>query len=242
MKTTIFGIHSIEEALDGDSTIDKIFIQKNLESQAISNILSTAKRLKIGVSRVPIQKINKLAPGNHQGVVAKMSPIDTITLEEIVESAFQKTDTPLFVLCDQVSDVRNFGAIIRTAECAGAQGIIIAKQGSAAINDQTVKTSAGAIFNMPICKVNHIKDAIFFLKSYDVQCVAANEKSQQLVYDIDFKKSSAIIMGSEGKGVAKGTLKLCDAQAKLPLIGKTDSLNVSVASALFLYEAVRQRL
>src|SRR5699024_6889693 len=152
-------------------------------SQAISNILSTAKRLKIGVSRVPIQKLNKLAPGNHQGVVAKMSPIDTITLEEMVETAFQKTATPLFVLCDQVSDVRNFGAIIRTAECAGAQGIIIAKQGSAAINDQAVKTSAGAIFNMPICKVNHLKDAMFFLKSYDVQCVAANEKSQQLVYD-----------------------------------------------------------
>lgn len=242
MKNTIFGIHSIEEALASNQDLDKIFIQKDLDSEAIVKILIKAKQEKIAISRVPIQKLDKLASGNHQGVVAKISPIDLAKLEDMVEMAFEKTPTPLFVLCDEISDVRNFGAIIRTAECTGANGIIIPKQGSAAINDQTVKTSAGAIFNIPICKTDHLKDAVFFLKSYDVQFVATNEKSKQSVYDVDFKKPTALIMGSEGKGVSNAILKTCDVQAHLPLLGKTDSLNVSVACGVFLYEAVRQKM
>lgn len=243
MSNIIFGIHSVEEALNGGQEIDKIFIQKGLESKPISLILGQARQDHIGVSRVPIQKLEKLSSeGNHQGVVAKISPIKTQSLENFVEKVFAETEKPLFVLCDQISDVRNFGAIIRTAECAGADGIIIPKQGSAAINEQTVKTSAGAIFNIPICKTDHLKDALFFLKSYDVQIVSANEKSKQMVYDVDFKKPTAIIMGSEDKGVTSALLKMSDVQAKLPIIGKTDSLNVSVACALFLYEAVRQNM
>lgn len=241
MKNIIFGLHSIEEALASGQDLDKIFIQKDLDSDAIIKILSDAKKERIAISRVPIQKLNKLASGNHQGVVAKISPIDLSTLEDMVEKAFENSPSPLFVLCDEISDVRNFGAIARTAECAGAHGIIIPKQGSAAINEQTVKTSAGAIFNIPICKSDHLKDAIFFLKSYDVQLVAANEKSNQSVYDVNFKQPTALIMGSEGKGVSNAILKMSDAQVNLPLLGKTDSLNVSVACGIFLYEAVRQR-
>src|SRR5699024_6538103 len=146
-------------------------------------------------------------------------------LANMVESALaEETTAPLFLLCDAISDVRNFGAIIRTAESAGVKGIIIPKQGSAALNDQTVKTSAGALFNIPICKTDHLKDAVFYLKSYDVQFMAANEKSATTVYQDDFKKPTALIMGNEGKGVSKSLLKLCDVEAKLPMLGKTDSL------------------
>lgn len=242
MSSTIFGIHSIEEALASDQEIDKIFIQKGIENEAIDAIISSANQRNISVSRVPSQRLNRLTSGNHQGVVAKISPIETVELGDMVEKAFAENTAPLFVLLDEISDVRNFGAIIRTAECAGASGIIIPKQGSAAINEQAVKTSAGAIFNIPISRVAHLRDALFFLKSYDVQTVAASEKAQKNLYEVDFKKPTAIIMGSEGKGVSNSVLKTSQVHAKLPLLGETDSLNVSVACALFLYEAVRQKL
>lgn len=241
MSELIFGIHSIEEALDSGQEFDKIFIQKGLDA-SLSKIIARAQQMGISMSFVPIQKLDRLTNGNHQGIAAKISPIKTVSLEEMIENAFEKNDAPLFVLLDEVSDVRNFGAIIRTAESAGAQGIIIPKQGSAAINEQAVKTSAGAIFNIPIAKTDHLKDAIFFLQAYQVQIVSASEKSERLLYDIDFKKPTALIMGSEGKGVSKSLLKMSDIQAKLPMIGKTESLNVSVACGLFLYEAVRQKL
>lgn len=242
MSDIIFGIHSIEEALTSAQVIDKIFVEKDRDHPAINKIIYEAKKLNIAVSWVPVQKLNKLSAGNHQGIIAKIAPVKTLSLEDMVSRAFDKTPTPLFVFLDEVTDIRNFGAIIRTAECAGADGIVIPMQGSASINEQVVKTSAGAIFNIPICKVSHLKDAFFYLKSYDVQFIAATEKAQQTLYQVDFKKPTALIMGSEGKGVSGALLKMSDAQAKLPIIGQTDSLNVSVACALFLYEAVRQRL
>ncbi|HLS29974.1 MAG TPA: 23S rRNA (guanosine(2251)-2'-O)-methyltransferase RlmB [Flavobacteriaceae bacterium] len=242
MSDTIFGIHSIEEALNSGQEIDKVFIQKGLDSTAISKIITRVHKANIPTSFVPIQKLNRMTSGNHQGVAAKISPIQTRPIEKIVEDAFAKTSDPLFILLDEVTDVRNFGAIIRTAECSGAQGVIVPKQGSAAINEQTVKTSAGAIFNIPICKTDHLKDALFFLQSYDVQIVSATEKTDTLLYEVDFKKPTALIMGSEGKGVSSALLKMSDVQAKLPLLGETPSLNVSVACGLFLYEAVRQKL
>ncbi len=238
----IYGIHSLEEALKTEQEIDKIFILKGTDNPGLLALANEAKKKRIALSWVPVQKLNKLTTGNHQGVVATIAPITTWVLKEMVEKAFKTTDNPLFLLCDQVTDVHNFGAIIRSAECAGAQGVIIPKQGSAALNEQVVKTSAGAIFNIPICKVDHLKDALYFLKTYDVQCIAATEKGNEQVYAVNFKQPSAIIMGSEGKGIANSLLKLCDHKAKLPLLGKTESLNVSVACALFLYEAVRQKL
>lgn len=242
-KTTIFGIHSLNEALNSNQPVDKIFVQKGLDNEPANRLLSQAQNQNIPISQVPVQKLEKIASsGNHQGIAAKISPIQLTPLESLVEPAFQNQTNPLFLLCDGISDVRNFGAIVRTAECAGASGVIIPKQGSAAINEQSVKTSAGAIFNIPICKVHHLKDAVFFLKSYDVQFIAAREKSTSSVYDVNFQRPSALIMGSEGKGVSKALLKQCDIQAKLPLLGKTDSLNVSVACAIFLYEAVRQKM
>jgi 23S rRNA (guanosine2251-2'-O)-methyltransferase len=148
----------------------------------------------------------------------------------------------LFLLLDQLSDVRNFGAIIRTAECTGVDGIIIQKSGGAPINGDTVKTSAGAVFNIPICKVDHIKDAMFYLQASDIKVIAATEKTENTIYDIDFKQGCALIMGSEDRGINPSILKLVDDKAKLPMYGSIASLNVSVACGAFLYEVVRQRL
>jgi 23S rRNA (guanosine2251-2'-O)-methyltransferase len=174
-------------------------------------------------------------------VVATIAPIAFYEIETLVEMAFSKTDKPLFLILDGISDARNFGAIIRTAECTGVHGIIISKQGAAPVNGDTVKTSAGAVFNVPIAKVNHVKDAIFYLQSSDVQIVAATEKTDKMLYDIDFNCSVAVIMGSEDKGINPSVLKIVEHKAKLPMFGSISSLNVSVACGAFLYEAVRQR-
>ena len=171
-----------------------------------------------------------------------MSPIAFYDLEELISAVKETKENPLFLLLDQLSDVRNFGAIIRTAECTGVDGIIIQKSGGAPINGDTVKTSAGAVFNIPICKVDHIKDALFYLQASDIKVVAATEKTENTIYDIDFSQGCAIIMGSEDRGVNPSILKLVDAKAKLPMYGSIASLNVSVACGAFLYEAVRQRL
>ncbi len=242
-QSKIFGLHAVKEALETQQHLDKLFIQKGISNPGLKEIEQLANKANVQISYVPIEKLNKLSKnGNHQGVIANSSPISLIEIEQLVEKAFELTPTPIFILLDQISDVRNLGAIIRTAEAINAQGIILPKQGTAAINEQTVKTSTGAIFNIPICKVDHLKDALFFLSSYDVKSIAASEKTNQLIYDIDFKIPVALIMGSEGKGVSSGLLKMVDYKAKLPMLGSTDSLNVSVACGAILYEIVRQRL
>ena len=205
-------------------------------------ILRTIENSDISISHVPSEKLNRLTKGNHQGIVAITSPISFHSLEDVVEKALSKDVNPLFLVLDQISDVRNFGAIIRTAECAGVQGIIIQKQGSAPINGDAIKTSAGAVFNIPICKVDHVKDAIYFLQGSGIRTIAATEKAQDLIYDIELNQGIAIVMGSEGRGINPSVLKIVDQLVKLPMLGKIDSLNVSVACGAILYEAVRQRL
>jgi 23S rRNA (guanosine2251-2'-O)-methyltransferase len=162
-------------------------------------------------------------------------------LEHLVESTLESGKKPLFLILDQISDARNFGAIIRTAECTGVNGIIVQKAGSAPVNGDTVKTSAGAVFNIPICKVEHIKDAIFYLQGSGIKTIAATEKTESTIYDIDLTDGLAIIMGSEERGINPSVLKIVDEKAKLPMFGTIGSLNVSVACGAFLYEVVRQR-
>lgn len=193
------------------------------------------------INWVPIEKLNRFTKKNHQGVVANISPIAYISLEDLVEKAFKKTEKPIFLLLDHLSDVRNFGAIIRTAECTRVSGIIIPSKGAAPITADTVKTSAGAIFNIPICKVSHLNDAVFFLQSYKISIIAATEKTDTEIYKTPMNQPIAIVMGAEDKGIAPSLLKICDYKAKLPMMGNIGSLNVSVACAVFLYEAVRQR-
>ncbi len=237
----IFGIRAIIEAVEAGKDIDKVFIQKDAQGELMNELLKLLKRKNINFSYVPVEKLNRLTSKNHQGAVANISPISFLSLEELVEGVLEKKDKPLFVVLDQLSDARNFGAIIRTAVCCGADGIIISKNGAAPVNGDTVKTSAGAVFNIPICKVDHIKDAVFYLQGSGVMTIGATEKAEKEIYDVDLNIPVAIIMGSEDKGINPSVLKVIDEKAKLPMFSSIDSLNVSVACGAFLYEIIRQR-
>ena len=242
-KTTqIYGIRAIIEAINANEALDKIFVQKGLKGDLFRELENLARKKGITISYVPVEKLNRLTKNNHQGVVANISPITFHNFEELVEAVIERKETPLFLLLDQLSDVRNFGAIIRTAECTGVDGIIIQKKGAAPVTADTIKTSAGAAFKVPIAKVNHIKDAVHYLQASGVKIIAASEKTENTIYDVSFKEASAIIMGSEDVGISPSILKAADHTAKLPLLGEIESLNVSVACGVFLYEAVRQRL
>ena len=237
----IFGIRAIIEAINAGKEVDKVFIQKDAQGDLMQDLMKTMKKNSINFSYVPVEKLNRLTSNNHQGAVATIAPISFVSLESLVEGVIESGKKPLFLILDQLSDARNFGAIIRTAECTGVDGIIVQKQGSAPVNGDTVKTSAGAVFNVPICKVDHIKDAIFYLQGSGIKTVAATEKTEQNIYDIDFNEPVAIIMGSEDRGVNPSVLKIVDEKAKLPMFGTIGSLNVSVACGAFLYETIRQR-
>lgn len=241
-ENQIFGIRAILEAINTGREIDKVFIQKDAQGDLMRQLLSALKKHNINYSYVPAEKLNRLTPHNHQGAVATIAPIKFHSLEAMVEMVLESGKTPLFLILDQLSDARNFGAIIRTAECTGVNGIIVQKQGSAPVNGDTVKTSAGAVFNVPICKVEHIKDAIFHLQGSGIKTVAATEKTDDTIYDINLSVPVAIIMGSEDRGINPSVLKIVDEKAKLPMFGTISSLNVSVACGAFLYETVRQRL
>ncbi len=239
----IFGIRAVIEAINSGKTISKVYLQKDLGGSLFSELNTLIKKNNIATSHVPVEKLNRLSKNsNHQGVAAQISPIDFTDLDTLITSTLEKTSIPLFLLLDQITDVRNFGAIIRTAECTGVHGIIIQKQGNAPVSADTIKTSAGAAFKIPICKVDHIKDAIFQFQAVDIQLVAATEKTENLIYDIDLTVPTAIIMGSEDRGINPSILKVVDHKAKLPLLGDIESLNVSVACGAFLYETTRQRL
>lgn len=241
-ETTIFGIRTVIEAIKSGENIDKIFVQKGLRGELFSELEQLLKKERINSSYVPIEKLNRLSKKNHQGVIAQISPIEFHDIDNLVLKVIESGKVPLFLLLDQLSDVRNFGAIVRTAECTGVSGIIIQKKGGAPINGDAIKTSAGALFKMPICKVDHIKDAVFYMQASGIKVIAATEKTDDTIYDVSFNEPCAIVMGSEGKGINPSVLKAVDQKAKLPLLGEIESLNVSVACGAFLYEAVRQRL
>ena len=240
-NTEIYGIRAVIEAINSSKDIDKVFIQTGLKGKLIGQLESIIRKNKINFSYVPTKKLDRLSKKNHQGVVARISPIKFLSMDQFGEK-LAAIKNPFVLILDQVNDVRNFGAIIRTAEISGVDGIIIQNSSSAPINSDTIKTSAGAIFNIPICKVNHIKDAIYHLQSLDISIVSASEKSDKNIYDVDLKGPVAIIMGSEQKGISKSVLNLSNESVKLPMYGKIESLNVSVACGVFLYEVVRQRI
>jgi len=240
-ETLLFGIYPVIEALKAKQTIDKAYVQKGLQSSKIDAIVADLEALNTTISYVPLEKMEKLCRSNHQGIILISSPIEFVALETMVEAVLESEKTPLFLILDQISDVRNFGAILRTAECTGVDGVIIQKKGGAPVSGDTVKTSAGAIFNIPICKVDHIKDAIYYLQGSGVTTIAATEKTQDTIYNLELNEPMAIIMGSEGLGVSKSVLSIVDKKASLPLLGVINSLNVSVACGALLYEVVRQR-
>jgi len=237
----LYGMHPVTEAVLSGKQIEKVVFKQGLEGSQFRELLELLQKKGISVQFVPAERIDRISKGRHQGVVAYLSKIDYVSLEDMVEQAFAKHSAPLFVLLDGVSDVRNFGAIARTAECAGADGIILPAKGGAAINADAIKTSAGALLRINTHKAQNLRIPIFYLKEKGFQIVGATEKASGYMYDIDFTKPTALIMGSEGKGISSSALALCDAQAKIPMAGEIGSLNVSVATSILLYEAVRQK-
>lgn len=238
----IFGLRAILEAIKSGKQIDKIVFRKGLQGELFNELFSMVKSLDIPFQFVPTQKINHLTKANHQGAVAFISPIEFQKIENIIPMLFEQGNNPFIFILDQVSDVRNFGAIVRSAECSGVHAIIIPQKGTARISSDSIKTSAGALYNIPICRSADIKETLTFLKNSGIQTVAATEKSEKFHFEIDFKLPTAIIMGAEEKGISKEILAQADEEAKIPLYGEIESLNVSVAASVFMYELVRQRM
>ncbi|MDG1966916.1 MAG: 23S rRNA (guanosine(2251)-2'-O)-methyltransferase RlmB [Flavobacteriaceae bacterium] len=240
-NTQIYGLRSVIEAIDSQETLSKVYLQRGLTGASSYELIKKLKKKSIEISYVPVEKLNRLTPKNHQGVVATISPINFLSIFDLSNLIESKPKSISLLILDQLSDVRNFGAIVRTAECTAIDCIVIQSSGSAPVNGDTIKTSSGAIFNVPICKVSHIKDAIFLLKQHDIKIFGASEKAENNIYQTQFGKSQAIIMGSEGKGLSSSVIKLCDELIRIPLLGKIESLNVSVACGTILYEMVRQK-
>lgn len=237
----IYGIRAVIEAVNAGKTIDRVFLQKGLQGTLYKELLATLQGAQIAIQYVPIEKLNRMSKKNHQGVIATLSPVEYQDFEELVIGVTESGKVPLFLVLDHLQDVRNFGAIVRTAECTGVSGIIIPKRGSVSVTADAVKTSAGAVFRVPICKVDNLIDAVYYLQGSGIRVVAATEKTNNLLYSEDFTTPLAIVMGAEDVGISGGVLKVVDSRVKLPMAGEIGSLNVSVACAVFLYEAVRQR-
>ncbi|GFR77321.1 23S rRNA (Guanosine-2'-O-)-methyltransferase rlmB [Elysia marginata] len=239
----IFGIHSVFEAVKSGKTVEKVFFLKSrILSPSLNSLRENLKDLKIPFSYVPIEKIKRLTKGNHQGVVAKVSPVLFHDFEVLVNQSLDADIPPIFLVLDQLTDVRNFGSLVRTSECAGVTGIIIKSRGSAPITSDTIKTSSGAVFNVPIAKIDNLKDAVFYLQASGIKVVATTEKASQLIYDVNLSIPTAIVVGSEERGISPLILKQADTIAKLPVAGKIESLNVAVAGGIILFEVLRQRL
>ena len=241
-ENIIFGVHPIVEAIKAGKEIDKIYIQSDISGPGLTELRKAIKQGKVPFSHVPVQKLNRHTNGNHQGVVAFISPIETQDIEDILPQLFEQGKVPFILMLDRITDVRNFGAIVRTAECAGVDAIIIPKRESAQINEDAIKTSTGAIFRVPICKVDNLTDTVYLLKDSGLTIVGCTEKTTTTLYESDYTEPVAIIMGNEEKGIANQLLKNCDSLAKIPMAGEIASLNVSVAAAIILFEAVKQRL
>jgi len=238
----IFGTRAVIEAINAGKTIEKLYLQKDINGPLIGELRKLIKENDIAFSHVPVQKLNKLTNSNHQGVAGFTTPIPLHDIEDLTSQLIEENKKPLILLLDGITDVRNFGAICRTAECAGVDAIVIPNRGAAQINGDAIKTSAGALHRIPICRVSNLTDTVFLLKELELQIVGCTEKTEQSLYEVDFSMPTAIIMGSEDKGISNQLLKFCDAKSKIPMTGNIASLNVSVASGIVLYEAVKQRL
>lgn len=238
----IFGIRAVIEAFESGKQVDKVLLQRGLKGELVKELYDVLKEHQVPYQMVPEEKLNRFTRKNHQGVIAFVSPIIFHPFEELVGSVYEQGKVPLFLMLDGVSDVRNFGAIVRSAECAGVNGIIIPEKGSARIGADAVKTSAGALFKMPICKIYSMKVTIDYLQKSGIKVFGATEKTDQLYYGQSYVEPTCIIMGAEDVGLSNDALRKCDELIKIPILGTIQSLNVSVAASVLLYEAVRQRL
>ncbi len=237
----IYGLHPVMEALLSGNTLDKVFIQDDLKNDQAKELKDLARNLGVSVIKAPKEKLNKLCRKNHQGVVAFTSPVEFGDIEEIIQSVYERSETPLFLMLDKVSDVRNFGSIARSALSAGCHAIIIPHKGSSAINDESVKTSAGALYHIPVCKVFSLGDTIQLMRASGIASIACSEKAEQTIFHCDLERPMNLLFGNEGEGIDPHLLRMAKEEAMIPMKGQVGSLNVAVACAVSLYEVVRQR-
>jgi len=241
-KDYIFGLRAIIEAIDAGKDIDKVMIRKDLGGELAKELWAKIREYGIVAQKVPVEKLNRITMKNHQGAIAMLSPVAYFKLEQIVPMLYEDGCLPLILILDGITDTRNFGAIARTAECAGVDAIVIPERNSVSVNGDAVKTSAGALLKIPVCRESNTLSAVRFLKDNGYQVIGATEKTDKIYTNADFLLPTAIVMGSEDNGISKEVLSECDNLVRIPILGSIESLNVSVAAGVMVYEAVRQRL
>jgi 23S rRNA (guanosine2251-2'-O)-methyltransferase len=237
----IYGTRAVLEAIDAGKEIEKVLIQKDLRNDLIRQLISKLKDLSIPFNQVPLEKLYRLTRKNHQGVICFISPIQYQSLDHVIESAYAQGKDPFLVILDRVTDVRNFGAIARTMECAGADALVIQSKGNALVGGDAMKTSTGALNLLPVCREENLKNTLNNLKNTGIRVIGCTEKTETSLYDSDLSGPIAIILGSEEDGISGEYLKLCDLKVKIPMSGKIESLNVSVSTGIVIYETLRQR-
>ncbi len=240
-KEMIFGIRAVIEAIDAGKVLDKILLRRDMSSTLAKELLKRLMGTTTPVQKVPVEKLNQFTDKNHQGVIAFLSPIDFHRVEDIVPALYEEGKVPFLVVLDGITDMRNFGAIARTCVCAGADALIIPARGGVSINGDAIKTSAGALHHLPVCKVENLQNTLDYLRESGLSLVAATEHATKNYTEADLRQPLAIVMGSEDVGIFPENLKRCNEQVRIPMTSTIESLNVSVAAGVMLYEEVRQR-
>lgn len=238
----VFGLRAVIEAVKSGKDIEAIYVQRGLTGAIFQELRDLLKEQGLSYQMVPPEKLNRITTKNHQGVIGVISPVTYQKIENIIPEIYEKGETPLILILDGVTDVRNLGAIARTAECAGVHAIIVPAKGSAQINPDAIKTSAGALFKIPVCRHESLLKTAKFLQESGLQLVACTEKTNDFLYQPDYKLPTAIVMGSEEDGISNDLLRISEHLAKIPMYGEISSLNVSVSAGIIIYEAVRQRM
>ena len=237
----VFGRRPVIEAIKAGKPFDKIFVQRNLEGDLADELFNLIRENKMVFTKVPVEKLNRLTRKNHQGIVAFISPIEFAEIDHVIDQCFATGKNPLLLVLDRITDVRNFGAIVRTAECSGVDAILVPARGAAQISGDAMKTSAGALNLVPICRAQSLMAKLNLIKQSGISLVACTEKASDTLYEVPFIDPTAIIMGSEESGISDDILEICDYKAQIPMAGKIESLNVSTSTGIILYEAIRQR-
>jgi 23S rRNA (guanosine2251-2'-O)-methyltransferase len=237
----VYGLRPVIEAIKTGKTFDKLFLQNNLAGELAAELKEVTKANKVIVTKVPLEKLNRLTRKNHQGVVGFISPIEFANIDHIIDQCYAEGRDPLVLALDRITDVRNFGAIVRTAECTGIDAIIVPSKGAAQISGDAMKTSSGALNIVPICRTNNLLALLKSLQQTGLTLIAGTEKTNKTLYDIPYDQPSVIIMGAEDTGISPDILAICNHKAKIPMMGQIQSLNVSVSTGIILYEVIRQR-
>jgi 23S rRNA (guanosine2251-2'-O)-methyltransferase len=237
----IFGTRAVLEAIKAGKEIDRVLIARKSEASILKELFALVRENEIPYQFVPVEKINRVTRKNHQGVLAWLSEITYFPLNEIITRSYESGKDPLLLILDRVSDVRNFGAIARSAECLGFTGIVVPEKGSARINADAVKTSAGALLKLPVARVSSLANSLKQLKDSGIKIIAVTEKTDKLIYQEKFSGPVAMVLGNEESGITENLLYLCDKKVRIPMQGETESLNVSVAASIIMYEVMRQR-